>query len=265
MIGSLVVCLPSRHEGGAVHLSHAGQTRVFATAPSSAFDLTAMAWYSDVTHEVKEVTSGHRLALTYNIVQTSARGPGEKSAGFLVQRQAQLRGLLARWPRDFPDVARLVLFTDHKYTPESLSASNLMKGRDRAVFESLRSLCAETGMYIFLANVQKKRYDEDDYEDYPFDDEDEEVGVSLDCLCTPEGKTVSENVKIAEEDILGLDPYQGREPDEKEEGEFTGNEGQPDKFRYYNSVCLDPPPPLSESLCPLCRLLALTCCNRLSF
>lgn len=232
MIGSLVVCLPSKHEGGAVHLSHAGNEQLFATAPSSAFDLTALAWYSDVTHQVKEVTSGYRLALTYNIVQKAGVG---KSAGFFLQRQEQLRGLLARWPTEFPTVSKMVLFTDHKYTPKSLSASNLMKGRDRAVFESLRSLCAETGMYMFLANVQKR---ESDYGES--NDDEEEEGIFLERLCTPDGKSVLEDVEIAEDDILGPDPYASRKPDKTEEGEYTGNESQPTMYRYYNSVGLQP-------------------------
>lgn len=50
MIGTMVVSLPAKHEGGEVHLSHAGKRHVFATSESSALDLAALAWYSDVTH-----------------------------------------------------------------------------------------------------------------------------------------------------------------------------------------------------------------------
>lgn len=68
MVGTLVICLPPKHEGGDVHLSHTGKTCVFTTSKSSTFDLTALAWYSDVAHEIKEITSGYRLVLTYKII-----------------------------------------------------------------------------------------------------------------------------------------------------------------------------------------------------
>lgn len=228
MIGSMVVCLPSPHGGGEVHLSHMGKKSVFVTAPSSSFDLKMLTWYSDVTHEVKEVASGHRLALTYNIIQTT--GPG-KSATLFIQQQTQLRELLRRWSRDFSTMERLVFLTDHKYTPNSLSASNLMKGRDRAVFESLRNVCAETDLYICLANIQKTVSDDD----YDSDEED----ICLDYLCSSDGTILAQNVAIDEGDIITPDPYGGRNPDKTEEGEFTGNESQPTMFRYYNSVSIE--------------------------
>ena len=66
MFATLVISLPSKHEGGELIVSHNGQDVRWSTAERS----TAYgAWYSDVRHEVKDVTSGHRLVLTYNLVQ----------------------------------------------------------------------------------------------------------------------------------------------------------------------------------------------------
>lgn len=42
MFGTLVICLPSKHAGGEVHLSHAGQKKALNTATTSEFDLTAL-------------------------------------------------------------------------------------------------------------------------------------------------------------------------------------------------------------------------------
>ncbi|KAI1470027.1 uncharacterized protein F4812DRAFT_457425 [Daldinia caldariorum] len=42
MIGTLVICLPSKHEGGSVHLSHAGKSYVFETDKTSDFGLTSL-------------------------------------------------------------------------------------------------------------------------------------------------------------------------------------------------------------------------------
>ena len=69
MFGTLVVCLPSSHQGGELVLRHDGKTVTFDTSVTSSFEVSFAAWYSDVLHEVKPVTSGHRLVLTYNLIQ----------------------------------------------------------------------------------------------------------------------------------------------------------------------------------------------------
>ncbi|KAL5607563.1 hypothetical protein ACKRZS_000630 [Fusarium odoratissimum] len=82
MIGTLFVCLPSQHEGGDVCLSFGSQKRRLSTAENCEFDLTAMSWYSDVTHEVERLTSGYRLVLTYKLFAT---GEDELSASTFFQ------------------------------------------------------------------------------------------------------------------------------------------------------------------------------------
>lgn len=52
MFGTLAVCLPSKHEGGKVQLTHNKRKVEFATAESSKFDTTFATWYSDVLREV---------------------------------------------------------------------------------------------------------------------------------------------------------------------------------------------------------------------
>ncbi|KAN0067271.1 hypothetical protein V8E54_014726 [Elaphomyces granulatus] len=68
MFGTLVVSLPSKHEGGDVVASHRGESRTFSSSSASEFDYSYAAWYSDITHEVKPVTSGYRIVLTYNLI-----------------------------------------------------------------------------------------------------------------------------------------------------------------------------------------------------
>ncbi|KAL9061522.1 MAG: hypothetical protein Q9162_000054 [Coniocarpon cinnabarinum] len=69
--GSLVVCLPYAHEGGQLLVKHAGQTMEFDWSDNATADQHPLikwaAFYSDCEHEVREVTSGHRITLTYNL------------------------------------------------------------------------------------------------------------------------------------------------------------------------------------------------------
>lgn len=64
MFGTLVICLPSPHEGGDVVVKHSGQAKTFST---SLVQPSVLCWYSDVHHEVLPVTSGYRCVLTYNL------------------------------------------------------------------------------------------------------------------------------------------------------------------------------------------------------
>lgn len=70
-IGSLVVCLPVEFEGGALAVKHQQEEVVYDWAtPASNKEQPCIQWaafYSDCEHEVREVTSGHRVTLTYNL------------------------------------------------------------------------------------------------------------------------------------------------------------------------------------------------------
>lgn len=80
--GSLVVCLPTEHEGGELRVAHQGREMLYDWSSSSARGdddarQPAVRWaafYSDVEHEVLEVRSGHRVTLTYNLY--AVRGGG---------------------------------------------------------------------------------------------------------------------------------------------------------------------------------------------
>ncbi|KAK7046439.1 Fe2OG dioxygenase domain-containing protein [Favolaschia claudopus] len=72
MIGSLVIVFPTAHEGGGLTLEHDGKAWTFdsakeLSASKSTPAIAYVAFYSDVTHAVEPVKSGHRVTLTYNL------------------------------------------------------------------------------------------------------------------------------------------------------------------------------------------------------
>jgi hypothetical protein len=77
--GSLVICFPLEHHGGALEVRHKGKTVSFDWSNSKADgkepSIGWAAFYSDCEHEVLEVTEGHRLTLTYNLF--CVRGNGQ--------------------------------------------------------------------------------------------------------------------------------------------------------------------------------------------
>ncbi|AEO61173.1 hypothetical protein MYCTH_2311077 [Thermothelomyces thermophilus ATCC 42464] len=82
--GSLVVCLPVEHRGGALEVRHKGKTVTFDWSNSEGDDkgpsIGWAAFYSDCEHEVLEVTHGHRLTLTYNLF--CVRGNGQLGGNY---------------------------------------------------------------------------------------------------------------------------------------------------------------------------------------
>ncbi|RYP79365.1 hypothetical protein DL769_002989 [Monosporascus sp. CRB-8-3] len=228
MVGTLVVCLPARHDGGDVRLSHAGKSRVFATSPTSAYGLTALAWFSDVTHEITEVTSGYRLVLTYNIIQTG--GPS-KSAGSLAKQHEQLQEAISEWKGKYNSTKRLLYCLEHQYTRSSLSLENL-KGRDHAVCHSLYSLCLENGLHLLFAYLTYSK-EEGYYGD--------EKSLTISSIHGCDGSLIAEDLDVEPEEVIGDNPYEdgpSRDPDSESEGEYTGNEGMPSTLRYHDTAVM---------------------------
>ncbi|KAF9447315.1 hypothetical protein P691DRAFT_782561 [Macrolepiota fuliginosa MF-IS2] len=86
MFGSLVFVLPIEHQGGSLLLRHRDREFKF-DAPgllkdSPPLSMAYVAFYSDVEHEVLEVTSGHRITITFNLYYDPSRAapvlPGAK-------------------------------------------------------------------------------------------------------------------------------------------------------------------------------------------
>ena len=105
-VGSLVVILPTVHEGGSLVLRQDGKEWKFdfaqvvsSTTPSS--QAAFIASFSDVEHEVKPVISGFRVTLTYNLYdKTNSAMISESFETDLVVKEGLAR--LLEDPESFP-------------------------------------------------------------------------------------------------------------------------------------------------------------------
>ena len=180
MFGTMVICLGSEHEGGDVIVKHQGKTIVLES-----FDGAVLCWYSDVSHEVRPVTSGYRLVLTYNLA--IAHAPLQPpTASLLTSGARQLRHTLRRYLENHRDRAdepdKLYYLLDHMYTEANISLKAL-KARDLLVAQTLASIGEEIGLDIFLTILEKSEIgivEEDDYHSRwgwrGRDEEDEDAG-----------------------------------------------------------------------------------------
>lgn len=143
-VATLVVVLPSAHEGGELVVTHHGQeVRFSAAAAASSNRLSFLGFYVDCPHEITPVASGFRVALTFTleVARSAHRVP------LLTER---LRGLERRLEVYFRDNEALVYLLEHQYSRQSLGWHQLKNG-DRARCDALRSAAEAVGARCYLA------------------------------------------------------------------------------------------------------------------
>lgn len=170
MVGTLVVILPSAFTGGALVIAHHDRR---VTYRGSGRQLTFVAFYADCHHEVRPVTSGHRIVLTYDLI---AKGRPSRETTVSEDRvQALARSIQTyfevdrpqRWSQDTrrerPD--RLVYLLDHQYTRQSLGWQRL-KNADAMRAAALRTVAQrlDCEITLALADVHESWSCEDEHE-----------------------------------------------------------------------------------------------------
>ncbi|KAH8732013.1 hypothetical protein GQ44DRAFT_722171 [Phaeosphaeriaceae sp. PMI808] len=218
MFGTLVICLPSAHTGGSMRLVHGNQERTIETATHSLFSMTSLAWYSDVQHELTPVTSGYRLALTYNLIQSSAHS--KPSAAALDTDQAQLGNLLQAWNDRCPEIELFVYPLEDNYT-KSLSLGAL-KGRDAATCRFLEKFCSRSGAYWFLADMTMEEREEDP------------VSFTLKSSVVSSGESIEIGVESVQENEIIVDLISSHKSADSE----SGDRYMPEVLRYHYTVAI---------------------------
>ncbi|KAG6040393.1 hypothetical protein E4U41_000677 [Claviceps citrina] len=231
MVGTLVICLPSEHEGCAIQLSFKHQRRMYATGPVSKHDMTAMAWFGDVSHEVEELITGYRLVLTYNIIVPTANSP--KSASFYYDQIEKLQHILLSGRQTYHDVPHICYPLDHQYSESSLSLGNL-KGRDAAVCQVVQLAAPAAGFTIFLANMtHHKEWREQE-------DGNGSSRTTLNNMYTVRGQLIARDMTVEIDDVLcSKRSYDDDDAaDSAEEPEFLGNHEADGEFRYHDTAVI---------------------------
>jgi predicted 2-oxoglutarate/Fe(II)-dependent dioxygenase YbiX len=163
MVGTLVVTLPSSFKGGAFVIEHMGEkVRYLASKQPLSF----IAFYADCTHEVRPVTQGYRIVLTYNLklvreraadssheTSTTTEGAPIEALAALLQEHFTTPSPAPRWNRDGTagePPNRLVYLLDHQYTERGLAWDHL-KGADATRVAALCAAAGRAGCEIALA------------------------------------------------------------------------------------------------------------------
>ncbi|KAL8800983.1 MAG: hypothetical protein Q9182_004775 [Xanthomendoza sp. 2 TL-2023] len=258
MFATLVVCLPSEFEGGAVVTKHCGKTRVFES--HSSFHHSYISWYADVTHEVQPIISGYRIALVYNVINNT---PGnEQSASLAIAQKQKLSNMLCGWHRaaniegmSAPEA--LVYQLDHQYTDAHLKLQAL-KGLDRVKAEYLKETCENADICFYLGSMEyrKEGSAEDDsygrrYKRRHYDnsdgDEDASSGIhaledileeqlTLKRIIDLDGNILAMDLELDDEDLIVQEGAFEREPDHEDYEGYTGNAGATATHWFHDTV-----------------------------
>jgi len=228
-----------------VHVSHSGLSKTFDFAPHSLFQTSFLAWYTDVVHEVKPITSGYRLVLSYNLIHTAPDIP-RPTLPDMHTAVSNLRRVLRNWSKeayhdDHTDMFAYLL--QHQYSEVNLRATQL-KGKDAHLIGHLRGIAEEFGVGLCLANLEYKmigygdddgsnyykrhRYnycDEDDSDDTPSMMEVTDTELSVSNLVDLNGVPVltGRDISLESECLIPKDPFEDISPDNKEYEGYMGN------------------------------------------
>lgn len=214
----MLIVLQSAYTGGDIHLSHGGLSSVVHHSQNSLPSTSVMAWFTGATHEMKPITSGYRLALSYNLIHTTtAARPVPPGAHPLALK---LRDIFLDWKDDKEGPQKIVYLLENKYPKDNLQGS-LLKGKDALKVGVINVIAAGTGFNVGLANLaccisgyasaedrtyrcsKRGRSDSDDESDadtgpnamhLEMEGDDEDVEFSITNLVTLGGRKIADSV-----------------------------------------------------------------------
>ena len=155
MFGSLVVCLPSQFVGGNLLARNNGQEVIYdwsSSADNPPKDIRWAAFYSDVEHEILQVTEGYRVTLTYNLyhchsVQFSPTVDPTTSPFY-----NHLKAAIGH-PHFLREGGTLGFICQHAYILDEFDKGkpiSLLKGSDRTIFFAAESLGLGVGVKAII-------------------------------------------------------------------------------------------------------------------
>jgi hypothetical protein len=265
MIGTLVVSLPSQFSGGAMVLEHHDEKMLVGGSNSR---LIFVAFYADCRHEVRPVTQGHRIVLTYNLIvegnATALDSPQTQTHAlarsirefFETPRTPHWSGDLRQGPPD-----RLVYLLDHEYTQSGLAWDRLKNAdaqRVAALQEVARQLDCE--IFLALADVHETWSCEDDHPEsrgygrrshWSYSDDDEESenesfkpdltdlidsDIELRHWIGENGRGEAVTASVNADELCYTKPSKELEPFESAHEGYTGNAGNTVEHWYHRAA-----------------------------
>lgn len=161
MVATLVVLLPSFYRGGTLIVDHQGEKKRFTSRNTPEDKLTFIAFYADCHHEVRPVTDGYRVALTYNLTLKNGADCVNRYSDNTSQKKLTLalKDYFEKKPSEESQHAwnktkciKFAYLLDHEYTAKGLHWSRL-KNNDRTRVNTFREIANQLNMDIYLGLI----------------------------------------------------------------------------------------------------------------
>lgn len=211
---TLVIVLPSEHEGGEAVVRLGNQKRTLSITEPREFNYSYMTWYSDAEYSVEPVSSGYRLVLMYNLIHQTGDIKTARPSSALNNNRATIDSALSAWKTRLDDDETttdmlLHLFED-EYQQGKLGLQALV-GSDQVQSLRLHEACQEHDFSMFLGQlVHTKR--RNGYED----EEDQDQDWTLAKLFTLEGVCIAETLEVEQDSVIQDQPFENQYPDDEQ-------------------------------------------------
>lgn len=237
MVASLVVVLPSPFSGGELVVHGKEGARRYA---GSRTDTTLITYYADALHEVLPVRTGHRIALTYNLLMSGDTSQREAARDVVAEATTLITSYFTTvvTPRygGAPRIpTRLAYLLDHSYTPRALAQGlGRLKGVDAERAAVLTAAAERSGceVTLSLADVHEIRDDGSDDEYLIASD------VSITRWLTPEGQVVEVNLGLDDDELAATTPSRSLRAYASEHEGYMGNYGNTIDRWYHRGALL---------------------------
>lgn len=216
--GTLIVALPSRHEGGQVKVTHQSQENILHM---DRHPQSFAAWYDDVSHDPLPIESGHQWILAFSLLGNPEGLRPTAALQAVNPEKDALKALLQNWnkkPGGSPSPDHLIYLLDQAYTEAELSLDNLRPGVANQI-KVLEQIAHTTPIKIFLSLLQVKQLIQRDHdpnewameersEESSDDDErapDDEIETSYRVVYlkeTPAGSPVIRNLAFNQDNVV---------------------------------------------------------------
>lgn len=235
MVASMVVMLPSKFGGGELTVQHEGAVERFAFEVAAAAERCEFAaFYADCLHEVRRVTRGVRVCLSYNLCLK----PYPKQRPSEREPNAALVSAITEWTKSRP-ADPMVFALEHQYTASGLM-SELLKGNDRSAAEKLIASADQADCHVRFGQVSRhllQHADDGCHRPFGWSQnvrlEDLELGESyedevlIDGWKTVAGKRVKlGTMKLDSSMLISTTPLDEWKPTSFDYEGYTGNAGQ---------------------------------------
>ena len=164
MFGTLVVVLPSAHGGGELIIRHGTREVSVNLSSPDVSELRFAAFYADCEHEVKPITHGNRVCLTYNLSlaekdknkDKNTRRQAVVTAPVYEREVAAAAEILKATFRKAGAPTKLAWLLEHQYSAAGLSFAGL-KGHDAARVQVLRRAAerAECTAHLGVVHIEE--------------------------------------------------------------------------------------------------------------